>query len=223
MIGTSTLSQQTKKSRFWSSIPLAGAVMAFALAVMIFVGLLAGGSGVTREFRAAVQMPLWSGLVAAGMAACGVGLVLRRRGGYVGLLVLLPWAGLSLAGVFPRLLWDQDLPYTLVAFVVTAPLVFLMSRRKSMESLRPACDRNWYTRGGALLTLCVVAAVAGHIYVKAARPDGGGSLRALSEYGQRLAIVDVPLWNYVALLVAVSIPHRKSPGRPKPRPAWSSR
>jgi hypothetical protein len=206
-------------------MPFGGGVFAIVIAGIIAMGLLSGGRGVSENYRGAVLMPIRAGLVAAALAGCGVGLICRNRWSYYGLLLLLPWAGLALASVFPTTLWKRDVPNTLLAFVVTCPLVLLISRRGSIESLRHNSESNWHKRGGALMLACTIIMSLYRLYVGASGLQGGGGggggggvlladyyyLKSLNEYVKREVVADVGLWNYVALFVTVSIPHFKRP------------
>jgi hypothetical protein len=163
----------------------------------------------------AVRMPAAALLIALICGASGIGLFQRHRWARVAFLASAPWASIALGSVFARSLWREDVPYSAVAIVAYVPLTFLLSRPNALDSLGIA-NSQWSGRGGPiLLSLAGVMFFARMIVASSVATGSGGglqgllhSLESMNSYVQRLVLCDVPLWNYMGAVVAVSIPIR---------------
>jgi hypothetical protein len=120
-------------------------------------------------------------------------------------LVIFPLSAIGVAAGYPRLLWYHDLPYAVFAIVVYAPLVWLLTRAKTISMFRPL-PCNWINRGGftiacafllTLLLLLVPETILTDVF--------GNDTEAHVVYSVSLEVL---LLFYVAGMLAVGIPTR---------------
>lgn len=191
-----------------------------SVAAAILLGTLTSLESSERHPGNAVDMPAASVLIALTLGGAAFGLFLKKNFGRFVFLVMAPWGSIALGSAFAPSLWREDVPYTAVAIFAYVPLAFLLARG---SSLRATCapGGNWVSRGGALVLACAVAMLLARVVVGASKPSGGGSfygvMVGLNEYVKRLVLCDVPLWNYIVALIAVSIPTRFAPGHGTPQ------
>ena len=175
-----------------------------ALAGLISIGVLAYIRVSNYDFPGnAMRMPLANILIAVVLGMTAYMLFQKKNIGRYLFLVIAPWGSLALASAFPKLLWDNDIPFTVLAIFVYVPMVFLLARESTIKAVG-AKDQRWVGRGGALMIGCVVLMVLAHLIVRTTEPDGWG----MNEYIKRILMCDVPFWNYLVALLAVSIPLR---------------
>jgi hypothetical protein len=203
------MEHDSNKAQHLTSLWVAGGYCAF-LCLGILGGILSA-SGELYDVGNAVEMPVASVLIALLLGGVAVGLFLQMSIGRYAFFVAAPWGALGLAASWPFSLWQEDIPYTVLLAPVYALLVFFVSRGGVLATLG-AADAGWVRRGGAVLLACAVIMGAVRLVVGASPPSGGGGLFGLgagmNDYVQRMVLCDVPLWHYVAGLLAVSIPTR---------------
>jgi hypothetical protein len=191
--------------------PTVAGIYALLLAALTLVGVPVAVWAEPHSRGVAVPMPWMAAITAVALAASAVGLLKHRNWGRYAFLVVAPWASIALGSVFADPLWQQDVPYTAGAVLLYAPLAFLLARRTTLNSLGVQ-DLRWISRGGAVMLSCAVVMVIARLIVMATRPTGGVDffehMIALNAYVRHLVFCDVPLVNYVAALIAVSIPTR---------------
>jgi len=189
---------------------LAG-VYAATLAGAILLGTLVSLGDVESYPGNAVRMPFVAALIALALGAAAVALFLRANWGRFLFLVAAPWGSIALGSAFAKSLWQKDVPYTALAIFAYVPIAFLLARGGTLRAVG-AKDGKWLSRGGPLVLACAGVMFLARLAVVASKPSGGGgflgTMVGLNEYVQRLVLCDVPLWNYVMALIAVSIPTR---------------
>jgi len=189
---------------------LAG-VYAAALAGSILLGTLVSMGSGERYPGNAVDMPLAGTVVAVALGVSAFALFRRSNWGRFIFLVAAPWGSIALGSAFAEALWQDDIPYSALAIFAYVPIAFLLARGGALRAAG-ANDGRWLARGGGWVLACAAIMFLARLGVVASKPSGGGSFYdtavGLNEYVQRLVMCDVPLWNYVIALIAVSIPTR---------------
>lgn len=203
------------QNEFWVRMPIVTAWFAIVLAAAILIGLgvCLGTSTKPKQFDS-----VSAGVCGVGLLIAGTLLLLRKVSGYFGVLVILPWALLAVASVFPGILWNRfTVPNTFIGFVATAPLILLMSRRASMESLPRVGRSNFIWRGVPILAICVGIAWVLRAdvirrwddFARRQERDGTSWVDQIIVRGfwRERTMCETVLWNYVPLLLAVLVPH----------------
>ena len=202
------MNETERTNSLW--LTLAG-VYSAALAGAILIGMFASIGSSERDPGSAVHMPVIATLIALVLGATAAGLFGKTNWGRFIFFVVAPWGSIALGSVFAQAFWQEDVPYTALAIFLYIPLAFLLSRGSTLHAVKSR-DGKWISRGGGLVLACVAVMILARLAVVASKPTGGGSfygrLAGLNEYVKRLVLCDVPLWNYIIALIAVSIPTR---------------
>lgn len=218
--------QERAQASTWTAVqhptsiwPTVAAVYALIIAVPTILGVPYSLALDYEHYGNAARMPIVAAIVAMVVGISAVGLMRRRAWARHLFLITAPWASIAIGSVFAPALWWNDVPDSAILVFAYVPIAFLLSRRSALESLGITNTR-WVSRGGALVAVCVVTMLIARFAVASSGPpfpfsDGSGGLvgaywhgEAVNAYVQRLVLCEVPLWNYAAAFVAVSIPAR---------------
>jgi hypothetical protein len=113
--------------------------------------------------------------IAAGALLAVAGGLLLGRIAFGRDLFLLAWplAALALASNHPKLLWTEDIPYTLLAAGVFAPCAFFLSRPGAQLALGRQAH-GWVSRGGVAALVALLLFAGLWAIVESADPETGG-------------------------------------------------
>lgn len=188
------------------------AIYAFGLALLVLIGVPFALNADESSYENAVKMPFIALIIGVVLGGSAFGLLKRQNWGRYLFLLAAPWASIALGSVFASFLWQNDLPYTAILILAYVAIAFMLSRFNSIHSLGVE-DASWRKRGGTLVAIAAVVMIVARLIVSSSTPVGGSSIYqtavALNKKVQYLVLCDIPMWNYIVALIAVSIPTRK--------------
>jgi len=172
------------------------------LSVFMLISILLPTS--SSEFQAELFPLLYRIILTVVFFMCGIMLLQRREFARHLFLILFPFALVAIAAAYPLTLWSNDIPLTLMGFLLYAPLAFSLTRAKAIMSFR-STPCGWIGRGGIDVIIGFILAL---IY-SMALPELTKTLNLDSDtHMVYSATYLVLLVNFAAGVVAVGIPTR---------------
>lgn len=184
------------------------------LCATILIGLFTGFFVSGAKSANAIDMPILAFLIALSCGTCGFGLYKGQNWSRFAFIILGPLGSLALASVFSTSLWPEDIPYTILAVFIYAPIVYTISRFKALQSFNVP-EFSWKSRGGILSLLLVICLIVALFLVKASKKTDLtnysfiAGLNYLGSFVKRLVVCQVLLWHYIGALIAITIPIKK--------------
>ncbi len=184
------------------------------LPAVVIIGMLRGVHRTGLEHGNALNMPVVALAVALVFAACAAALYEKAKLSLYAFYIVAPPASLSLAIIYARNLWRDDIPLTIALALVYVPLTFFLSRDGSMRDLGIA-KSGWKARGGLVLAVSLAAMVVSIVAInvfftpsESAFSDSTAYYRAMNELAKVIAVCLILGVNYLGGLIAVSIKPR---------------
>jgi hypothetical protein len=180
------------------------------LCTAILTGLIFRVLGSGAKSVNAIDIPILAFLIALILGVCGYGIYNCKNWARISFIILCPFGHIALASVFSTTLWADDVPLTILAVIIYAPIVFTLTRLKSLKSFNLR-NLSWSNRGGILVLSLVICSIIVLYFVKSTKNTNlsGYSfiagLNYLGDFVRRLVICQLLLWHYVGALIAVSI------------------